>query len=217
MNLLNTAKEAITILPASGATKQLFSKMGLKKKKNVIILTLCMAVSFILYQLYFFLTITSESNRRNIILPVMNHDQLQEIVHIRSEADVHINDHGIIKGVLYLHMPRYRPDSNNEFKCLKSEYKIPFESVNDDYCDCEDGSDEPSTSACVNGTFYCDTQYGKKPLSLLEVPSSRVNDGICDCCDGSDEWLSVHKTLVSQSNAKHYRFYVTKCPNNCQL
>lgn len=190
--------------------------MSLKKKKNVIILTACMAASFILYQFYFFYTIT-EANSRDIILSDMEHDQIQNIVHLRSEADVHINDHGVIKGVFYLHMPMYRPDANNEFGCLMSKQKIPFESVNDDYCDCTDGSDEPSTSACVNGTFYCDTQYHKKPIRFLEVPSSRVNDGICDCCDGSDEWLFRHKTLVSQSNAKHYRFYVTVCPNKCKL
>lgn len=188
--------------------------MGLKKKKNVIILTLCVAVSFIMYQLYFFLTITEANSR---IIVIQDHEQIQNIVHLRSEADVHINDHGIIKGVYFLHMPRYRPDRNNEFKCLKSEQRIPFKSINDDYCDCEDGTDEPSTSACVNGTFYCDTQYRKKPITLLEVPSSRVNDGICDCCDGSDEWLPKNNILVSQSNSKHFRFYVTKCSNQCKL
>ncbi|KOB65694.1 Glucosidase ii beta subunit [Operophtera brumata] len=189
--------------------------MGLKKKKNVIILTLCMVVSFILYQLYFFLTITAEANNRNMVIPV--HHEQRAIVHLRSEADVHINDHGVIKGVFYMHMPKYRPDINNKFKCLKSEQKIPFECVNDDYCDCEDGSDEPSTSACVNGTFYCDTQHRKKPIALLEVPSSKVNDGICDCCDGSDEWLFEHTVLLSQSNAEHYRYYVSKCPNKCKI
>lgn len=39
--------------------------------------------------------------------------------------------------------------------------------VNDDYCDCPDGSDEPGTSACSdNGRFYC-ANVGHRPMSLL--------------------------------------------------
>jgi protein kinase C substrate 80K-H len=60
---------------------------------------------------------------------------------------------------------------------------IPRARVNDNYCDCEDGSDEPGTSACANGVFTCQNE-GFKPLQLT---SSRVDDGVCDCCDGSDE------------------------------
>lgn len=36
-----------------------------------------------------------------------------------------------------------------ELRCGASIVK--WEMVNDDFCDCEDGSDEPGTSACVNG------------------------------------------------------------------
>lgn len=60
---------------------------------------------------------------------------------------------------------------------------MPAAQINDDYCDCADGSDEPGTSACVNSRFYC-RNIGAKGKSL---PSSRVNDGVCDCCDGTDE------------------------------
>lgn len=43
------------------------------------------------------------------------------------------------------------------FKCLDnpSGPALPASAVNDNYCDCADGSDEPGTSACANGRFYC--------------------------------------------------------------
>lgn len=75
-------------------------------------------------------------------------------------------------------------NSNGNFLCFDNSKTIPFTQVNDDYCDCLDGSDEPGTSACLNGIFHC-TNAGHKPFNL---PSSRVNDGICDCCDGTDEY-----------------------------
>ncbi|EDV22330.1 Glucosidase 2 subunit beta [Trichoplax sp. H2] len=75
-------------------------------------------------------------------------------------------------------------DSSRPFRCLNGLATIDFTSVNDNYCDCSDGSDEPGTSACPNGRFYCHN-VGYKPLIF---PSSRVNDGICDCCDGTDEY-----------------------------
>jgi Glucosidase II beta subunit-like len=56
--------------------------------------------------------------------------------------------------------------------------------VNDDYCDCLDGSDELSTVACS------DILVQKKSFRCLDgfmIYSSRVKDGVYDCPDKSDE------------------------------
>ncbi|KAL5563790.1 hypothetical protein UlMin_033537 [Ulmus minor] len=84
--------------------------------------------------------------------------------------------------------------SSEFIKCKDGSKKFTIAQLNDDFCDCPDGTDEPGTSACPNGRFYCRND-GHAPKFLF---SSRVNDGICDCCDGSDE----HDGKV-------------KCPNTC--
>ncbi|KAF5930103.1 hypothetical protein HYC85_030976 [Camellia sinensis] len=66
-------------------------------------------------------------------------------------------------------------------KCRDGSKKFSKSQLNDDFCDCLDGTDEPGTSACPNGKFYCHNA-GYAPFFIF---SSRVND---DCCDGSDEY-----------------------------
>ncbi|CAO1617270.1 unnamed protein product [Sympodiomycopsis kandeliae] len=92
------------------------------------------------------------------------------------------------------HLYQSLSSSKGEWKCLNSSETIPFTSINDDYCDCADGSDEPGTSACSGldtpipeaNWFWCENK-GHIPSYIR---NSRVNDGICDpeCCDGSDEY-----------------------------
>eukprot|EP00004_Rigifila_ramosa_P028344 TRINITY_DN958_c0_g2_i2.p1 TRINITY_DN958_c0_g2~~TRINITY_DN958_c0_g2_i2.p1 ORF type:complete len:420 (-),score=115.67 TRINITY_DN958_c0_g2_i2:14-1273(-) len=69
------------------------------------------------------------------------------------------------------------------FRCTDGSRAFSFSRVNDDFCDCADGSDEPGTAACPKGRFWCQN-LGHAGEFLF---SSRVDDGICDCCDGSDE------------------------------
>eukprot|EP00871_Galdieria_phlegrea_P002388 jgi/Galph1/314/GphlegSOOS_G5076.1 len=100
----------------------------------------------------------------------------------------------VIRGV-HPRLAHLYVNRNGFFKCINSSHTIPFSNVNDDFCDCPDGTDEPGTSACDGSSFYCEN-IGYLPKT---IPSSQVNDGLCDCCDGSDEWLE----------------YVS-CPNRCK-
>ncbi|XP_058107684.1 glucosidase 2 subunit beta-like isoform X1 [Magnolia sinica] len=76
-------------------------------------------------------------------------------------------------------------------RCKDGSKKFKKDQLNDEFCDCPDGTDEPGTSACPEGKFYC-RNAGHSPITLF---SSRVNDGFCDCCDGSDEYDGKVKCL----------------------
>lgn len=86
--------------------------------------------------------------------------------------------HKPLRGVRLEDMHNYLPDARGDFHCRQSKERIRFDAVNDDFCDCEDQSDEPSTSACPQGRFFCDNRY---------LPSHRVGDGLQDCKGGEDE------------------------------
>ncbi len=73
--------------------------------------------------------------------------------------------------------------NSTHFACDNNQKILSLEKFNDNYCDCEDGSDENTTNACINGNYYCNNNlYYPKIIS-----TSKLNDGICDCCDGGDE------------------------------
>ncbi|KAJ9063258.1 hypothetical protein DSO57_1001698 [Entomophthora muscae] len=123
-----------------------------------------------------------------------------------------------IRGVSLKKLDLYKPLPGNKFACFNdSKSQYDFSVVNDDYCDCEDGSDEPGTSACSNMKFTCNNK-GFKPAKIL---SSRVNDGVCDpeCCDGTDEYdgkikcpdICAKVAEDSSKGEKAYREMVEKC------
>ncbi|XP_039273834.2 uncharacterized protein LOC120347799 [Styela clava] len=123
-----------------------------------------------------------------------------------TEIGIKVNG-TLLRGVKKANRKYYLPNSNFEFVCFDGNQSIPFHAVNNDYCDCSDGSDEPGTSACANGRFYCEPEHEY-------LPSSRVNDGICDCCDGSDEWKGV--TVAPDLNLPDSpKVLLAPCSNVC--
>ncbi|CAK9158986.1 unnamed protein product [Ilex paraguariensis] len=69
----------------------------------------------------------------------------------------------------------YKESSKGTIRCKDGSGQFTKSQLNDDFCDCPDGTDEPGTSACPNGKFYC-RNAGHTPFFIY---SSRVNDGIC--------------------------------------
>eukprot|EP00927_Polykrikos_kofoidii_P036633 TRINITY_DN30925_c0_g1_i1.p1 TRINITY_DN30925_c0_g1~~TRINITY_DN30925_c0_g1_i1.p1 ORF type:complete len:455 (+),score=46.77 TRINITY_DN30925_c0_g1_i1:53-1417(+) len=109
--------------------------------------------------------------------------------------------------------------ATGRFQCFDGTQELSsFKSVNDDFCDCPDGSDEPGTSACAGLVpskpggpppiaFACAWAFADATSQVTErgafkmVRSAAVNDGICDCCGGEDEWDTTGGAAV--------------CPDRC--
>ncbi|XP_065169741.1 uncharacterized protein [Atheta coriaria] len=120
-----------------------------------------------------------------------------------------------VLGTHKYHIRLYQRTGRNQFQCLFSRELIDYELVNDNYCDCTDGTDEPGTNACPGKTFFCTSQATYRNYKKI-ISSNKVNDGVCDCCDGSDEYLNkkISPHLDRKLQMKLGR-YLPPCPVLC--
>lgn len=67
-----------------------------------------------------------------------------------------------VRGVHYSVARHYYADEDDKFTCLYDGEVIHIDKINDNYCDCKDGTDEPGTDACPNGKFFCEHDMYKR-------------------------------------------------------
>jgi hypothetical protein len=101
----------------------------------------CLATCVIKLRNYFILHFHSIShdspfgNCRMLLLPVL----LSLSIPVPAQASPSPE----VKGVHPSLYQKYAPTSSNLWSCLDGSRSIMWSAVNDDYCDCPDGSDEP--------------------------------------------------------------------------
>ena len=176
---------------------QLIPKPFYKRKFFLFFLiVLIFAIIFIIYQ---FIFLNQLATNRIELLEVSKHNENEyrnhKLVDVKPLQPATLDHNKKIPylGIRIRDLEHYQPRYANQlFKCLNSPEEISFNKVNDDYCDCTDGSDETSTNACSNGKFYCTKQLRHKTGRGQDVfiSTSRINDKICDCSDCSDEFTT---------------------------
>ena len=93
--------------------------------------------------------------------------------------------------------------NSTHFSCDNGQKILSLEKVNDNYCDCDDGSDENTTNACINGKYNCHNSFYFPKI----ISTSKINDGICDCCDGGDEKnFNCPNTCLYLSNIEYKKY-----------
>lgn len=120
-----------------------------------------------------------------------------------------------VRGVAPENQHLYIAKSNGKWACLNEpSIELLLDQINDDFCDCPDGSDEPGTNACQFTAdqpqyFYCENA-GHKPAY---IENFKLNDGVCDydiCCDGTDEYRSGACPSVCEEVAHQLADHVRK-------
>jgi Glucosidase II beta subunit-like len=112
------------------------------------------SIIFLLYQIHFVSQLKDPSEPTVFTEKLVKHIE-QQLIFEKSKEE---GKRTLTLGIRLRDVDSYRKKYiNQKFKCLESHQEIDFEQVNDNYCDCSDGTDETFTNAC-NGKFYCTKQ-----------------------------------------------------------
>lgn len=194
----------------------------LLRQRRLLIFSFGIILMFLLYQLLSVGQLGKELSERKIRTNFRMYEKADGFIkHGAEDKSKETMWHGqedwnenvkYVLGVLSENQKYYFPSPKHTFQCIHSGEEISFSCVNDNFCDCSDFSDEPSTSACNFGRFYC-THQKSSPASII---SYKVNDGICDCCDGSDEWENIPIPEHTQLPAsKQKGIFQLPCQQRC--
>lgn len=109
---------------------------------------------------------------------------------------------------------KYHQNINQQektFSCFDGSKVINLTLFNDNYCDCNDCSDEPGSPASANlasittetkandGSDLLSYFYCQNPGYVPElIPRWNVGDGLCNCCDGADEAFNPHAQCTNK-------------------
>lgn len=153
------------------------------------VLLMLSSILFLAYQLYF---VNQLSNSTEMLITERESQQFHDSQPTAKKLVEGNVRREVVLGIRIRDIDHYtKVYADQKFKCLNGTGEISWERLNDDFCDCKDGSDETFTNACENGKFYCTKQMRHRTGRGQDVgiPTSRLNDGICDCkLDCSDEF-----------------------------
>ncbi|CAG8691223.1 10007_t:CDS:10, partial [Acaulospora colombiana] len=130
---------------------------------------------------------TSEDNEPSVCyVALWERRETSASVAVSGES---VNDK--LRGVLPARQSLYVPSGAGTWKCLSGDKEIPWSKVNDDFCDCPDGSDEPGKMDSFFGLLASVTKL--RLVATLEK----------ECCDGSDESFGVCPNICEEVGKEH--------------
>ena len=96
----------------------------------------------------------------------------------------------------------YKPQGD-KFKCLDGDKIIMYSLINDDFCDCFDGSDEPGTTSLLflAAAWLEGADLGAFLWGISPVPNL-INPKVLGCCTYACVYMLMLKSTIST---------ITKC------